>query len=304
MRSKRIIVVGSSNTDMVIKTAKHPRPGETVLGGEFYMLQGGKGANQAVAVARLGGDSTFICKVGNDSFGQASLSSYLADGVDTTCSFITDEAPSGIALITVDKEGENSIVVASGANALLSPEDIVKVQSVFANADIVLMQMEIPMETILCVAKIAVQHGVKVILNPAPAAILPDALYAMLYLITPNRTEAELLTGIEINDMESAKIAADKLAAKGVEKVIITLGSHGAIIKENDSYHHVPAQKVDVVDTTAAGDTFNGALCVALAEGAASLADAVAFASRAAAITVTRMGAQVSIPTRIEVDNI
>lgn len=301
MSSKKIVVVGSSNTDMVIKTLHHPRPGETVLGGDFFMLQGGKGANQAVAVARMGGETSFMCKVGNDAFGDASLKAYEADGIDISHAIRTDEAPSGIALITVDQSGENCIVVASGANGCLSTADVTAAEELIASAAVVLMQMEIPIQTIEQVMLLAEKYGVKVVLNPAPAAPIPNALFSKMYLITPNRTEAESLTGVHVSNIESAKRAADLLTEKGVESVVITLGAEGALIKERGGYTHVPAESVKAVDTTAAGDTFNGALCVALVEGK-SLAEAVAFASKAAAIAVTRLGAQASVPKRAEVD--
>lgn len=301
MYSKRIVVVGSSNTDMVIKTTQLPRPGETVLGGRFYMAQGGKGANQAVAVARLGGDTAFLCKVGNDSFGEASLAGYAAEGIDTSYVVRTDEAPSGVALITVDGAAENCIVVAPGANAQLSPEDVAAAESLIAGAEMVLMQMEIPIATIERVVAIAARHGVKVVLNPAPAAPIPDGILGRLHLVTPNRTEAESLTGVRIAGVEDAERAAAVLTAKGVANVVITLGADGALVCDGDGCRLVPARRVEAVDTTAAGDTFNGALCVALVEGM-ELTDAVRFATRASAIAVTRMGAQTSVPTRAEVE--
>ena len=300
-QSKRIVVIGSSNTDMVIKTLHLPRPGETVLGGDFFMLQGGKGANQAVAVARMGGDTAFLCRVGNDTFGDTSLAAYEQEGIDISHALRDAASPSGVALITVDGAAENCIVVAQGANARLTAADIAAAESLIASAHLVLMQMEIPMEAIVEATNIAARHGVKVVLNPAPAAPIPQELFAKLYLVTPNRTEAETLTGVRVTDLESAKQAADALTDKGVESVVITLGAEGALIKAADDYCHVPAERVEAVDTTAAGDTFNGALCVALVEGKC-LADAVRFASKASAIAVTRMGAQASVPMRAEVD--
>lgn len=299
MNKAHIVVIGSSNTDMTIKTSHLPRPGETVLGGDFFMLQGGKGANQAVAVARMGGRTSFICKVGTDPFGEASLASYANEGINTAYAVRTAEAPSGIALITVDGAAENCIVVAPGANALLSEEDIAAAEELIANASLVLMQMEIPLRTIEFATRLAAKHGVKVVLNPAPAVPIPNALYPMLHLITPNRTEAESLTGVRVTNLEQAQRAADILTEKGVERVVITLGAEGALIKEGNRYEHIAASRVQAIDTTAAGDTFNGALCVALVEGQ-SLAKAVRFASKASAIAVTRMGAQASIPHRDE----
>lgn len=298
---KHILVIGSSNTDMVIKTHNLPRPGETVLGGNFFMLQGGKGANQAVAVARLGGNTSFLCKVGSDAFGDASLAAYAQEGIDISHALRDEVAASGVALITVDDAAENCIVVAPGANAKLTVEDINSAESLIASSEVVLMQMEIPMDAIAKATEIAAYHNVKVVLNPAPAAPIPEELLSKVYLLTPNRTEAESLTGIAVTDIESAKLAADALTAKGVEVVVITLGADGALIKEGGEYYHIPSERVEAVDTTAAGDTFNGALCVALVEGK-SLTEAVTFASKASAIAVTRMGAQASVPTRAEVD--
>lgn len=300
MNRKKIVVIGSSNTDMVIKTHTLPRPGETVVGGEFFMAQGGKGANQAVAVARLGGDVAFICKVGRDQFGDNSIESYNNHGIDTSFIERSDHLATGIALITVDDNAENCIVVASGANSDLLPKDMVKVESQIESAQLVLMQLEIPLETVESVARIAQTKGVKVVLNPAPAISLPDDLLRSIYMITPNRNEAEMLSGVKVTDWDSAKQAANVISGKGVEIVIITLGSQGALIKQGDTFHQVPAEKVQAIDTTAAGDTFNGALCVAISEGL-PLLDAVKFACRASAISVTRMGAQTSIPSREEI---
>lgn len=295
----KIVVIGSCNTDMVIKANRLPVPGETVLGGTFLMNPGGKGANQAVAASRLGGNITFIAKTGNDLFGKQSVELYNSEGINTSYIFSDPNNPSGVALISVDAFGENCIVVASGANAFLSTKDIEKAKDIIASAEIVLMQLEIPLETVEYAAKIANENGVKVILNPAPAQSLPISLIQNLFLITPNKTEAELLSGIKVTDWDSAKTAAAIISEKGVENVVITLGSKGALIKEKGEYHKIEALKVEAVDTTAAGDTFNGALCVGLSEGK-SIVESVKMASRAAAITVTRMGAQSSIPYRKE----
>ena len=300
MREK-IVVIGSCNTDMVINTERLPRPGETIIGGSFFMNAGGKGANQAVAAARLGGDVCFVAKVGNDHFGSHAIEQYKAEGIDVQQISIDSEQPSGVALIMVDNKGENCIAVASGANALLSPEDINRAEEAIDNGDIVLMQQETPMETVEYAASMAHSKGKKVILNPAPALPLPETLLKNLYMIIANETEAEFISGIRITDMESVCRAADIIGDKGVENVVITLGSKGAFIKENGAYHKVPALKVKAVDATAAGDTFCGALCVALAEQKGIL-EAVEFANRCAAITVTRMGAQSSLPYRSEVD--
>ncbi|WP_308550282.1 ribokinase [uncultured Parabacteroides sp.] len=298
---RQILVVGSSNTDMVIKAAHLPRPGETILGGTFFMNPGGKGANQAVAIARLGGSVTFICKTGSDIFGHQSQQLFEEEGINTSYVFSDSGNPSGVALITVDEKAENCIVVASGANANLLPSDLAKAEEAIEQADLILMQLEVPMETVCFVADIAWQKGKKVILNPAPAHPLPADLLRHLYLITPNETEAEMITGVKITDESSAGEAARLLSEMGVQHVIITLGSKGALIYSDGKAEIVPALKVEAVDTTAAGDVFNGALTVALSEGR-SLKEAARFACKASAISVTRVGAQSSAPYRNEVD--
>ena len=285
--------------DMVVKTSHIPVPGETVLSGSFFMNPGGKGANQAVSVARLGGDVAFVSKVGNDVFGKQSTQLFEEEGIDIAHLLSDDTLPSGVALITVDRSGENSIVVASGANAGLTPADLEDALDKIAGAGIVLMQLEIPMETVHFAAIYAVKHGVKVILNPAPANTLPPKLLSCIDIITPNQSEAAMLSGINVTDAATAAQAAVAIQNLGVKSVIITMGAMGCVIYDKGEITLVPAQKVEAVDTTAAGDVFCGALAVALAEGG-TLFDAVNFASRAAAISVTRMGAQPSIPYRKE----
>jgi len=296
-----ITVIGSSNTDMVVKTAKRPAPGETVLGKEFLMNPGGKGANQAVAAARLGGEVTFITKTGNDIFGRQALQIFKKEKLNTRYIAVDKNRPSGVALITVDDAGENSIVVAPGANAFLLPEDVEKAKKVILSSAILLLQLEIPVETVLYAAQMASKAGVKVILNPAPAQPLPETLYSSLYLISPNETETEILTGIRVDNITAAQEAGRIFLQRGVQHVIITMGSRGAFLFNRDESKLIPARKVQPVDTTAAGDVFNGALCVALAEGK-SLAEAVNFGNKAAAISVTRMGAQASAPYRKEIE--
>lgn len=293
--------MGSCNTDMVINMERLPLPGETLLGGKFFMNPGGKGANQAVAAARLGGKVLFIAKVGNDPFGVRAVDQYKAEGINTKHVLVDKEHPSGVALILVDAHGENSIAVASGANAHLMPQDIDNARGAIEDGDILLMQLETPLETVEHAALLAKQLGKKVILNPAPAHPLPESLLRNLYMLIANETEAEYISGIQITDMNSVARAADIICGKGVENVVITLGSKGAFVKERGAYHQVQGLKVKAVDATAAGDTFCGALCVALAEGR-SITEAVEFANRAAAITVTRMGAQSSLPYRREVE--
>ncbi len=301
MSTPSIIVVGSSNTDMIIKLDRIPRPGETILGGEFVTAAGGKGANQAVAAARAGGKVTFIGRVGCDMFGDEAIAGFRRDGINLKHLVRDAKAPSGAALIFVAKDGENSIAVAGGANGRLSPADVRKAKRAFANASAVIMQLETPLETVQAAAELAAKAGVRVILNPAPARSLPDKLLKLVSILTPNETEAELLTGIKVTDEKSAGQAADKLLAKGVETVILTLGARGAFVAGAGIRQLVAGFKVKPVDTTAAGDTFNGALVVALGESLA-LIDAVRFANAAAAISVTRLGAQPSAPSRKEID--
>lgn len=269
----KIVVLGSSNTDLVVRTGRMPLPGETLLGEQFMMTAGGKGANQAVAVARLGDGVTFIAKVGRDMFGDSSVAGYEKEGIDTRTVLRDDTAPSGIAVITVDAQAENSIVVVPGANNNLSKADVDALRRDIESAQFLLMQLETPVEVVAHAAAMARKAGVKVILNPAPAAELPAELLDGLYIITPNRTEGQMLTGIEISDWESAERAAQSLVGKGVQNVVITLGSQGALVCDGKNFERILARKVKAVDTTAAGDTFNGAMCVALSEGA-TLSDA------------------------------
>lgn len=299
MDRKRIFVVGSSNTDMVVKSAKLPRPGETILGGVFFMNAGGKGANQAVAAARLGGEITFIAKVGKDIFGAQSVEGFKLEGIQTQYVLVDEIHPSGTALIMVNEEGENCIVVAPGANASLLPPDLERVTAL-KEAAVILMQLEIPMETIEAVKRMAVVNHQRVIINPAPAQSLSDQLLSGLFLITPNESEAEMLTGIPVSDLESASRAAGFFLNKGVENVAITMGKQGAYFENSSTSFMVPAPVVRAVDTTAAGDTFSGALTVAVTEGM-DWEQAIRFAVKAASLSVTRMGAQASVPYRSEI---
>jgi ribokinase len=286
---------------MVIRTDHLPAPGETILGGIFFMNPGGKGANQAVAAARLGGKVTFICKTGNDVFGRQSAQLFEEEGIDTSYLLSDPEKPSGVALITVDKHAENCIVVAAGANGTLIAADLKENKKVIQQSSIVLLQLEIPLETVSYVAETASASGKTVILNPAPACQLPDSLFPHISVITPNENEAEVLSGVKVVNIDSAKIAAAKIKDKGVKNVIITIGKNGALVLSGDKYTHVPAIKVTAVDTTAAGDVFNGALSVALSENK-SIEEATSFACKASAIAVTRLGAQASAPYRKETD--
>jgi ribokinase len=297
-----IYVFGSSNTDMVIKARKLPGPGETIMGGSFLMNAGGKGANQAVAASRLGGKVTLVCKVGNDLFGKEAMEQFRKENIDTGYVQVDSEHSSGVALINVDEQGENTIVVAPGSNGFLQREDV---DLLFANVSpsgIVLVQLEIPIATVEHVIQRSAEKGLKVILNPAPAHALPESIYRNLYVITPNESEAELLTGIKITDVESVHSAGKRLLMMGVKNVIITLGSKGAFLCNDKGNQLIPAPQVTPTDTTAAGDCFNGSLAVAISESL-PLDQAIGFAVKAASISTTRLGAQASLPTRHEVDS-
>lgn len=301
MRTKSIVVVGSSNTDLIIRVPRIPRAGETLLGGEFMTAAGGKGANQAVGAARAGGKVALIARVGTDAFGDRAVTGLRRDGVDVSCVFRDKLAASGVALIFVARDGENSIAVAGGANANLSPADVKKAAGVIRSAALLVAQLETPLATVIAAALVAVKAGVPVILNPAPARALPNRLLKLTSILTPNETEAELLTGIKVIDEAAAARACAKLRARGVRTVILTLGARGAYLADVSGQQLVAGFKVKAVDSTAAGDIFNGALSVALAERK-TLRDAVRFANAAAALSVTRLGAQPSAPTRAEIE--
>ena len=292
MSKGNILVIGSSNTDMTIRASRLPAPGETILGGEFKMGRGGKGANQAVAAKRLGGNVTFVCKVGNDVFGNESVQAYAAEGMDIS-RILRSEKPSGTALIMVDDSGENCISVAPGANGDISVEDIRSIADLIRSASYLILQLEIPVAAVVEAAHIAHEAGVCVILNPAPATKLPESIFADIDILTPNQTETAILTGIS----DDPDKAVARLAELGVGRIVMTRGSKGSAVYENGKCTLVDACKVNAIDATAAGDTFCGALCVGLSEGL-DLVEAARFATRASALTVQKMGAQESIPYR------
>lgn len=296
----KILVIGSTNTDMVVKSPHLPKPGETIMGDKFIMNPGGKGANQAVAASRLGGIVTFLGKTGNDLFGKQTASNLRKEGINADFMMTDPANPSGVALITVDSTGENCIVVAPGSNGTISREDIDSNRQLILDNDIILMQLEIPMQVVEYIANIAFENNKLVILNPAPANQLSSELLKKTYILTPNETEAEFISGIKIENEKSIISAAETIREKGVKNVIITLGSKGAYLQTHDKSLFIAGEKAETQDTTAAGDTFNGALAVALSEGK-DIEKAIAFANKAASITVTRMGAQSSIPTRKEI---
>ena len=299
----RIVVVGSANADFTVRVERMPRPGETVLGGAFGQAAGGKGANQAVAAARAGGEVAFVACVGEDALGDQALQGFRDDGIDTAHVARTSEAASGVALIFVDGRGENSIAVAPGANARLTPAHVEKAAGVIAEADVLVVQLEIPLETVQAAVALAARHGTDVVLNPAPARPLGADLLRHVAVLTPNEAEAALLTDVEAGSDEAVEEAAERLLAEGVGAVMVTLGPRGAYVATPDVRRRVPGFAVEAVDTTAAGDVFNGALAVALAEGR-PLAEAAGFANAAAALAVTRQGAQPSAPRRETIEGL
>jgi ribokinase len=293
----KILVIGSSNTDMTMSVENFPKPGETIMGNEFIINSGGKGANQAVAAARLGGNVIFVGKLGMDDFGNSTAEGLRREGIDVSYIFRTDEKTSGVALITVDSKGENTIIVDSGANGTLSVEDIKCTEPVFERSRIVLMQLETPVDTLICAAEMAKKHGAIVVLNPAPAPKipLPKSLMQNVDLLIPNEIEAKTISGIQIIDEKTACLAMKRIISFGVKNVIVTMGAEGVLVYNNGEIVKIPSFSVEVVDTTAAGDTFCGALCVSLNHGN-NLRDAILFANKASSITVTRRGAQMSMP--------
>jgi len=292
--SGHIVVVGSINMDLVVRSPRHPEPGETILGTDFQTFPGGKGANQAVASARLGGNVLMVGRVGTDPFGEVMLNNLRKDGVDTSYVLPTPGIASGVALITVSDIGQNNIVVVPGANWQLTPEDIRNAEQAFKDAQVVMLQLEIPLDTVIEAARMGKKYGAQVILNPAPARLLPAELLSDVTFLIPNENELNLLTG-----MESIKIAASSLKSIGLGCLIVTLGVDGALILKDETSIQILSHSVVVADTTAAGDAFVGAFSVAITEGLDVL-DAVAFGNAAGALAVTKAGAQPSLPTRSE----
>ncbi|MDQ9126669.1 ribokinase [Serratia fonticola] len=301
METAKLVVLGSINADHILNINQFPQPGETVIGQQYKVAFGGKGANQAVAAGRSGADIAFIACVGEDDIGERIRQQLATDRIDTQPIEAITGRTTGVALIFVNAEGENVIGIDAGANAAVTPDYLNRYRQRVIDADALLMQLESPLETVIAAAKLAKQHQTQVILNPAPACELPDELLAMIDMITPNETEAQRLTGIAVNNDADAERAANILHDKGIGCVIITLGSRGVWLSENGKGKLVPGFKVKAVDTIAAGDTFNGALVTALLEGKV-MSDAVRFAHAAAAIAVTRPGAQPSVPWREEID--
>jgi ribokinase len=287
--------------DLVAKAPRIPVTGETLTGTDFFMVPGGKGANQAVAAAKLGAEVIFVAKLGKDVFASESLENFKSVNINTQHIEQLDGVPSGTAVIAIDDKGQNMIIVVPGANGKLAPADVDKAQSDIASAAVVVAQLEVPIETVEQAAKIANQNNIPFILDPAPAKPLSDELLSRVDILTPNETEAETLTGIKVTDEKSASKAADALLAKGVKTVIVTLGEKGLLLATQDSKEMISNYKVNPVDSTAAGDAFTGALAYGLARGN-SIKDAAVYANAVAAVSVTRYGAQPSMPTTKEVD--
>ena len=296
----KIVVVGSANTDFVLSMTELPSKGETVLGDQFRVVRGGKGANQAVAAARLGADVTLVARLGTDSFGDEALAAYREEGIHTDFIVQDPDIHSGIALIMVNRNGENMIAVGPGANSRLTAKDVVAASEAIREADCVLLQLEIPLEAVQAAVKTARRHNVKVILNPAPAQKLPPEILKSVDYLTPNETEAAILAGEDPTfvHQESLPHLASLL---NVPNLIVTLGSRGACILRGGQADYVPTFPIHPVDTTASGDAFNGALAVGLARGD-DLLQAVRYANAAGAITATRHGAQPSLPTKHEIE--
>ena len=296
-----IVVIGSSNMDLVAKAPRIPMVGETLAGTDFFMVPGGKGANQAVAAAKLGGNVLFIARLGKDLFAEKSLENFKQVGINAQYIKQIEKVPSGIAIISIDDNGKNSIIVVPGANHKLLPADVVEAEKDIAAAKVVVCQLETPMETVLQAAKTAGKYNIPFLLDPAPAAPLSDELLELVEFIKPNEFEAEVITGVKVTDRESAEKAAEVLLGKGVKNVIVTLGDKGFIVATGQGKTFVDTLKVKAMDSTAAGDAFAGALAFGIAQGD-SLLDAAKYANKVAAISVTRFGAQPSMPTRQEVE--
>lgn len=299
----KIVVIGSTNTDMVVTSEKMPLPGETILGNSFDIIHGGKGANQAVASARADGEVAFVAKVGNDDFGRKTQLEFNNNKISTEHILIDEENPSGVALIIVNETtGQNSIVVAPGANGNMSVEDVMNAEDLIKASDILLVQLEIPLEAVQCALELAKKYGVKTILNPAPAQALTDNLLSKVDYITPNESETEILIGLNPTNDDTTEKAADLLLEKINDTVIITLGSKGVYYKsKNGDAGYVNTDKVDAIDTTAAGDVFNGYFAAGLANEKSCI-EAIKKACKAATLSVTRKGAQPSIPFKYEID--
>jgi ribokinase len=301
--NQRVTIVGSLNMDLTIRSPRIPRPGETILGSGFHTAPGGKGANQAVAAARLGSQVAMVGRLGADSFGSKLRQELSSAGVDHKFIIRDEKVATGVAFIVVDDGGENSIVVAPGANMRLTPADVKAAENVISASSVLLLQLEVPIDTVIRATQIAQAHNVPVILNPAPAQKLPSQLLNLVNILIPNETETRQLTGLPVSTIDEIQAASVVLREKGPEHVIITLGSRGALLSTDDTIEFIPTFKISPVDTTAAGDAFVSAFAVALAEGKA-LAEAVRYGNAAGSLATTKLGAQPSLPTRDEVETL
>ena len=296
----KVVVVGSFNMDLVIKTERRPQRGETLIGEEFGMFIGGKGANQAIAASRLGADVTMIGRLGADLFGDTFFTEFDRENIDTSFVVRDAEVGTGVASPVIDADGDNSIIIVPRANMRLDVEDVERAASKIADADVLLLQLEVPIESSKRAAEIARANGVEIILNPAPACVLPDSFLELVDILVPNEVETEFLTKVTVADDEGARLAAKVLFEKGLSTIVLTLGNRGALLLTSQRSQLVPAYNVKVVDTTAAGDAFCGALATALASGD-KIENAVAFANATGALAVTVLGAAPSMPTAEQV---
>jgi ribokinase len=296
----KIVVIGSANMDMIVRTACIPKPGETVLGNDFIQSMGGKGANQAIAATRLGADVTFVARLGKDHFGQDAFEAYGKEGIDTKYIVWDEETPTGVALIMIDNEGENIICVTSGANGKLSTEDVSRAEEAIKSADCVLLQLEIPMKTVEHAIRLASKYHVRVVLNPAPMANLSNELLGKVDVLTPNITEAAKLSGVNASEPRDLAVIVKKKF--NIKNVIVTMGKEGTAIssEQGSGAIYIPSYQVDAVDATGAGDAFNGGLVVAWSQGK-NLEDAVRYANAVGALSTTHFGAQSALPTAEEV---
>jgi ribokinase len=301
MSNAKVVVVGSSNMDIFFYTDRAPEPGETVIGDRYLMVMGGKGANQAVGARLLGAEVTLVGRIGDDLFGRRMLDNLSSYGVARDHIQVDKEADSGVALILVDKQAENSIVVVPGVNMRITPTDVEGAANKLRAADVLLMQLEIPLDAIERAIDIALEGNTLCVLNPAPARLLPDHILKKVHLLTPNQSEAKILTGVPADTLEGAQAAGQALLEKGVQTVIITLGAQGALIVRSNQVLHVKGVPVDALDTTGAGDAFMAGLAVALAEGK-TLEEATHFANVAGALSTKKPGAMPSLPNRDEVE--
>jgi ribokinase len=299
----RVIVIGSSNRDLTVRLERLPQVGETVSGGEFYTSFGGKGANQALAAHKAGAEAIFVAKVGRDENGDAMARHLKESGLSIDRIIRDEHAPSGVALIMVDKDGKNMIAVAPGANRNLTEAEIVKESDAIARAQVLLIQLEVPLDAVQRALAIAREHSVTTILNPAPVRHLTEDILSLIDILTPNEVEAEMLTGLTVADVRDALAAAHRLLDGGVRHVVVTLGEKGSVWVTGGKEQFFPPCRVTPVDSTAAGDAFNGALACALAEGR-EMGDAIRFANAAGALTVTRRGAQSALPAREEIEQL